>query len=346
MRLALRYDMRAPAFGASTPALYAASVEQSRWADQLGFDTVYLAEHHGAEDGYCASPMIQASAIAAVTSRMQIHLSALIAVLHHPLRLAEDLATVDIISQGRLAMTLGIGYRPHEYAMFGVEKSKRVPLLEEIIDVLNQAWTGEAFDYHGTTVMVRPTPVQKPRPPIYIGGSSEASAIRAARFGDNYLPAVPTLTDVYEAELRRLGKPVPPRPLPKGPLFLFVSDDPERDWPVVAPHVIYTSNSNAQWARERGVGATPYPPVSDIADLKASPEFAVVTPDECVKLAAELGPDSELVFQPLMGGLDPAVGWRSLEMFEAEVLPRLVELDLRGDRTRRTNGADTRGARI
>jgi hypothetical protein len=96
----------------------------------------------------------------------------------------------------------------------------------------------------------------------------------------------------------------------------------------VAPHVIYTSNSNAEWAQERGVGATPYPPVKDVKDLKASPQFAVVTPDECVQLAEKLGPDSELVFQPLMGGLDPAAGWRSLELFGSDVLPRLVELGL------------------
>jgi alkanesulfonate monooxygenase SsuD/methylene tetrahydromethanopterin reductase-like flavin-dependent oxidoreductase (luciferase family) len=326
VKLALRYDMRAPSIGAPAPALYAASVEQARWADRLGFDTVYLAEHHGADDGYCASPMVQASAIAAVTSRMEIHLSALIAVLHHPLRLAEDLATLDIISQGRLAITMGIGYRPHEYAMFGIDKAKRVALLEEIIGVLDQAWTGEPFEYRGTKVMVRPTPVRKPRPPIYIGGSSEASARRAARLGDGYLPAVPELSDIYEAECRRLGRPVPARPPKKGPLFLFVSEDPDRDWELVAPHIIYTSNSNAEWALERGVGATPYPPVRTVDDLKASRQFAVVTPDECVKLAESLGPDSELTFQPLMGGLDPEVGWRGLELFGSAVLPRLAQL--------------------
>ena len=329
MELALRYDMRAPAFGAPTAALYAASIEQCAWADRLGFNTVYLAEHHGADDGYCASPMIQGSAIAAVTSGMEIHLSALIAVLHQPLRLAEDLATLDLISQGRLAMTLGIGYRPHEYEMFGIEKARRVPILEEIIGVLEKAWSGEPFDYHGTTVMVRPTPFRQPRPPIYIGGSSEASARRAARLGDNYLPALPALTDLYESERRRLGLPVPARPLAKGPLFLFVSDDPERDWPRVAPHIIYTSNSNTKWAQERGVGATPYHQVDGVDDLKASPEFAVVTPDECVALATALGPRSELVFQPLMGGMDPALGWASLELFGDKVLPRLVDLDLR-----------------
>ena len=332
MQLALRYDMRAPSIGAPVAELYQASIEQCAWADRLGFETVYLAEHHGADDGYCASPMIQASAIAAVTSRMQIHLSALIAVLHNPLRLAEDLATLDIISRGRLAMTLGIGYRPHEYEMFGVDKSRRVPLLEETIQVLESAWTGEPFDYRGTTVMVRPTPFRQPRPPIYIGGSTEASARRAARIGDNYFPALPALTDLYEAERRRLGLPIPARPLAKGPLFLFVSDDPDRDWDVVAPHVIYTSNSNTRWALERGVGATPYQQVDTVEDLRASPQFAVVTPDECVKLAESLGPASELVFQPLMGGLDPEVTWASLSLFETKVLPELQRLGLRPSR--------------
>jgi alkanesulfonate monooxygenase SsuD/methylene tetrahydromethanopterin reductase-like flavin-dependent oxidoreductase (luciferase family) len=321
--------MRAPAFGAPTDVLYRASIDMCAWADQAGFETVYLAEHHGADDGYCASPMIQAASIAAVTRNMNIHLSALIAVLHNPLRLAEDLATIDIISRGRLEMTMGIGYRLHEYAMFGVQKSKRVPLLEEIIGILEQAWTGEPFDYRGQTVTIRPTPYRLPRPPIYIGGSTEASAIRAARIGDNYLPAMPGLTEIYEQERRRLGLPVPARPPRKGPLFLHVSDDPERDWPIVAPHVIYTSNSNKEWARERGVGDTPYKTLSGVDELKASPQFAVVTPDDCVELARALGDEAELTFQPLMGGLDPEVTWKGLRLFESDVLPRLVELGLR-----------------
>jgi alkanesulfonate monooxygenase SsuD/methylene tetrahydromethanopterin reductase-like flavin-dependent oxidoreductase (luciferase family) len=329
MKLALRYDMRAPAFGASAPELYAASIEQCAWADGIGFETVYLAEHHGAEDGYCASPMIQAAAIAARTTRMELHFSALIAVLHHPLRLAEDLATLDIISNGRVVLTLGLGYRPHEYAMFGIDKRRRAPLLEEIIGILDQAWTGEPFDFRGTKVMIRPTPVRVPRPPIYIGGSSEASALRAARLGDNFLPATPELTAVYEAECTRLGRPLPPRPIRKGPLFLYVTDNPQRDWPVLAPHIMYTTNSNAEWAKERGVGATPYPPARDLADLQASPAFAVVTPADCVALATGLGDDVELTFQPLLGGLAPELGWRSLHLFADQVLPELVSLGLR-----------------
>ena len=329
MRLALRFDMRAPDIGAPPAVLYPASVDMCEWADRLGFETVYLAEHHGADDGYCPAPMIQASAILARTTAMRVHFSALIAVLHDPLRLAEDLAVLDLISGGRIEMTLGIGYRPHEYEMFGIEKSRRVPILEEVIHTLEQAWTGEPFEFRGRTVMVRPTPVQQPRPPIYIGGSGEASAYRAARLGDGYLPAAPGLFEIYQEELRRLGKPVPAAPKARGPLFLFVTDDPERDWPLVAPHVIYTSRSNFEWAKERGVGATPYPPVSTLEDLKASDQFAVVTPDECVELATGLPPDAELTFQPLMGALDPQIGWRSLELFGQAVVPRLVEAGLR-----------------
>ena len=329
MRLALRFDMRAPDIGVTPSVLYPASVDMSEWADRLGFETVYLAEHHGADDGYCPSPIVQAAAIAARTTRMRIHFSALIAVLHNPLRLAEDLAVLDLLSGGRIEMTLGIGYRPHEYEMMGVEKSKRVALLEEIIHVLDLAWTGEPFEFRGRTVLVRPTPVQRPRPPVYIGGSTEASAYRAARLGDNYFPAGAGLLEVYQAERRRLGLPVPAPPPGPGPLFVFVTEDPERDWPIVAPHVMYTSNSNAEWAKERGSGSTPYPPVSSIEDLQASPQFAVVTPDQCIALAERMGNDSELTFQPLMGALDPAIGWPSLELFESAVLPRLVERGLR-----------------
>jgi alkanesulfonate monooxygenase SsuD/methylene tetrahydromethanopterin reductase-like flavin-dependent oxidoreductase (luciferase family) len=347
MRLALRYDMRAPEIGASPAALYEASIEQCAWADRLGFETVFLAEHHGTEDGYCPAPLVQAGALVARTTSMVVHFSALIAVLHHPLMLAEELAVLDVMSKGRIEMTLGIGYRLHEYAMFDIEKRRRVPILEEIIQVLERAWTGEPFDFRGQTVVIRPTPVQKPRPPLYLGGSTPAAAVRAARFGDNFFPATPgELFDIYAAERRRLGLEVPEPPPSarvngRGPLFLFVSDDPERDWQVVAPHILYTSNMNAQWALERGVGATPYPPAKTTDELAASGEFAVVTPDECVRLATSLGPDAELWFQPLMGGLPPEHGWRSLELFESAVLPKLEALGYRPPRHQTSTPATT-----
>jgi alkanesulfonate monooxygenase SsuD/methylene tetrahydromethanopterin reductase-like flavin-dependent oxidoreductase (luciferase family) len=324
MRLALRYDMRAPAFGAPAAELYAASIEQVAWADRLGFGTVYLAEHHGADDGYCPAPMIQASAMMGVSRSIRVHLSALLAVLHDPIRLAEDLAVLDLIGGGRLDVTLGLGYRLHEYRLFGVDKRRRVPILEATIDILQQAWTGEPFTYNGEQVVVRPRPFQRPGPRLFIGGSAEASALRAARRGDGYFPAMPGLWEIYEAECHRLGRPVGPKPPGKGPLFLHVSDDPERDWQVVAPHLLYTAQSNAEWAKERGVGATPYPAATSVGELQAHERFKVLTPAECVDYMTALPSDAEVHFQPLMGGLPPAIGWAGLELFESAVLPTLI----------------------
>lgn len=331
MKLALRYDMRAPDFGAPAGELYEASVAQVAWADRLGFQTVYLAEHHGADDGYCPAPMIQAAAMMGVSSHIRVHFSALLVPLHDPIRLAEDLAVLDLISGGRVEVTVGLGYRPHEYAMFGVEKKQRVAVLEDALGVLQKAWTGEPFDYRGQEVVVRPRPHQRPRPPLYIGGSAEPSALRAARFGDGYMPAMPGLWEIYTAECERLGRPVGPKPPGKGPLFLHVSDDPERDWEVVAPHVLYTAASNAEWAKERGVGATPYPAATTVEELKAHPRFMVVTPRELTEHALALPDDSELCFQPLMGGLPPEIGWSSLTLFEERVLPDLIEAGVLAD---------------
>jgi hypothetical protein len=147
--------------------------------------------------------------------------------------------------------------------------------------------------------------------------------------GDGYFPAMPGLWALYEAECNRLGRPVGAKPPGKGPLFLHVSDDPERDWHIVAPHVLYTAASNAEWAKERGVGATPYPAATTVEELQAHPLFMVCTPDELVDYMLALSPAHEVQFQPLMGGLPPDIGWASLERFADQVLPRLVSAGLR-----------------
>jgi alkanesulfonate monooxygenase SsuD/methylene tetrahydromethanopterin reductase-like flavin-dependent oxidoreductase (luciferase family) len=324
MRFALRYDMRAPAFGAPAEELYPASIDQVAWADRLGFATVYLAEHHGTEDGYCPAPMIQASAMSAVSSQIRIHLSALVAVLHDPIRLAEDIAVLDLISGGRVDVTLGLGYRPHEYRMFGIEQKRRVQVLEDTIRLLELAWTGEPFEHRGEQVVVRPRPHQRPRPPLYIGGSAEASAYRAARLGDGYVPAMPGLWEIYAAECARLGRPAGPVPPAKAALFLHVARDADQAWDVVAPHLLYAARATAEWAKERGAGGTPYQGVTTVDDLQAHPRFQVLTPDECVDYVVGLPEDAEVVFQPLFGGLPIELGWSSLRLFETEVLPRLM----------------------
>ena len=329
MRLTLRFDMRQPDQEADRAELYQAMLDICEWADGLGFDEVFIGEHHAADDGYIPQPVVLASGVGARTRRMKIHLSALLVTMYHPLHLAEQLAIADLVSNGRLRITAGMGYRPHEFEMFGVDPKKKVRIFLDTLEVLKQAWTGEPFEFAGRTVRVTPKPAQPGGPQIIMGGSAEAAARRAAKLGYDFLPGHPDLYEIYKAELKRLGKPEPP-PLPtQKPYFLHVTDDPERDWPIVGPHVLYTVNSYAQWATERQSGTTQYAQQQDIGELRKQDLYQVLTPDDCVEYAKSIGNDAELHFQPLYGGLDPEIGWKSLKLFEEAVLPRLREEGLR-----------------
>jgi alkanesulfonate monooxygenase SsuD/methylene tetrahydromethanopterin reductase-like flavin-dependent oxidoreductase (luciferase family) len=329
MRMTLRYDMRQPDAKADKHRQYEACIEQCVWADRLGFEEVFIGEHHGADDGYIPSAMILASAIAARTKNIKLHLSALLLPMHHPLRLAEDLAVLDIVSNGRVKITAGMGYRPSEFEMLGVDHSRRLRIYLDAIDTLHKAWTGEPFEFQGRTVRVRPTPIQPGGPKIIMGGSVEAAAERAARMGLDFMPGHPALYETYKAERAKLGMPPPP-PLPNfGPTFIYVTRDPEAAWPVVAPHILHATNSYAAWAKERGKGSTLYSELGNIDEIKANPLYQVVTPVQAVDFAQSLEPHGELQFQPLFGGLDPAVAWESLELFERESLPLMKQRGLR-----------------
>jgi alkanesulfonate monooxygenase SsuD/methylene tetrahydromethanopterin reductase-like flavin-dependent oxidoreductase (luciferase family) len=324
VELNLRYDMNSPDFGAPHPAMYRAAIEQSAWADRLGFNQLFLAEHHGAEHGYCPSPMIQAASIFAVTRQILVHLSALVVTLQEPLRLAEDLAVLDNISDGRIVLTAGMGYRPHEFEMFGRDMTKKLGLMNAALDTFKKAWTGEPFDYQGRTVRVTPRPVRPGGPKIYMGGSTDKSAIRAGRGGYQYFPGHPDLFEIYKAERAAAGFPEPEPLLKPSASFLYVSDDPERDWATIGPHVAYATNTYAEWAKERGVGETRYKAALSLDDLKNMPNIQVLTPEACYAYIRDRGPDSQVTFHALLGGLDPELSWKSLRLFEREVHPRLV----------------------
>jgi alkanesulfonate monooxygenase SsuD/methylene tetrahydromethanopterin reductase-like flavin-dependent oxidoreductase (luciferase family) len=332
MRLTLRFDMRQADPRADRAAAYRAAIDICEWADRLGFDEVYIGEHHGAEDGYIPQPIELLAAIASRTQRMRLHVSALLVTMHHPLRLAERLAVLDIISNGRVSLTAGMGYRPHEFEMFGVDFSKRLRIYLDTLDTLQRAWTGEPFEFEGRTVRISPTPVQPGGPKIHMGGSAEAAAVRAAKRGLDFMPGHPALYEVYKAELARLGKP-PPRPLPnQAPYYLHVSDDPERDWKVVAPWLLFGTNTYARWAQERGTGDTLYKPLEGLDELRKQELYQVLEPEQVVAFAKSLEPHGELHFQPLFGGVDPRIAWQSLELFESAVLPRLKQAGLRDAR--------------
>jgi len=145
-----------------------------------------------------------AGAIAARTQALEISV-VLVLPLHDPIRVAEDAAVVDHLSHGRLDIVLVNGYVPSEFEAFGKSMSDRVKLTTEAVATLRQAWTGEPFQHRGRTVRVTPRPFQQPGPPLWLGGSSDGAARRAARIADAFLPTLPQYWDTYRDEMRRLG---------------------------------------------------------------------------------------------------------------------------------------------
>src|ERR1051326_7600035 len=155
---------------------YQATIDMAQFAEEHGFAMVSLEEHHGAPNGWSPSPLITAGLIFGRCSRIGISLGALLVPLHDPLRIAEDIAVLDLASGGRLFVTAGLGYRPEEYAAHGKEWSERGRIMDDAIETLLKAWTGEPFEYRGTTVQVTPKPLTQPHPTIMIGGTSKPAA--------------------------------------------------------------------------------------------------------------------------------------------------------------------------
>lgn len=128
----LRFDMRAPDGASSTSDLYAAAVDMCAWAETRGAVVAVLSEHHDTDDGHLAAPHLLASAIAARTSQLAILLAAAPIPLWDPVRLAEEICALDIISRGRVMYAFGVGHRPQEYQHFGVDFDRRGRLAERI----------------------------------------------------------------------------------------------------------------------------------------------------------------------------------------------------------------------
>jgi probable F420-dependent oxidoreductase len=171
---------------------YREIVDLVRLAETLGFDSAWVSEHHGSGDGYMPSLLPTLAAFAAATERIKLGTGVLLTPFHHPLRLAEDAATVDLISGGRLILGLGLAWREEEFRMFDIPFGERVRRTTETVEILRRAWTGERFSFDGRVfsfdrVLVTPPPMRPGGPPIWLGGSVEAAIRRAGRLADGYI---------------------------------------------------------------------------------------------------------------------------------------------------------------
>ena len=319
----MRFDMRAPDFGAPAHELYAAALEMAAWGEAHGCLQIVVSEHHGSPDGYLPSPLILAAAIAGRTRRLAIQIGALIVPLHDPIRLAEEMAVLDVASGGRVSYVTAVGYVPEEFAMAGVALESRGRRMDACLEAMRAAWTGEPFEYEGRKVRVTPKPQTPGGPPLWMGGNTRAAARRAARFDMGMLAQGlnPELSAIYAEECARLGRT--PRPCFNPPAALvtsaFVAEDPDRAWAELGPHLLHDARMYASWLGD--AASVSKSTATSVASLRAQKgAYQIFTPDEAVAYVRAHGP---LLLQPLCGGLPPALAWPSLELIASKVLPAL-----------------------
>ncbi|MFB7453678.1 LLM class flavin-dependent oxidoreductase [Streptomyces sp. NPDC056194] len=299
---------------------YRAALAMAAYADGHGVDTVQTEEHHGVENNWLPSPFAFAGAVFGATRRIAVTVSAIIGPLHDPLRLAEDIAVLDLLSGGRLVTVAGIGYRPEEYEERGVDWGRRGKLQDLLLETLLTAWTGEPFTYQGRTVRVTPRPFTRPHPLLLVGGSSRAAARRAARLGLPFFPSahLPELETYYRERCAEYGtEGWTMMPAEETPL-LHLSEDPDRTWAEYGEHFLHEARTYASW-QSKDIRSAVKSTATTVPELRAEGVYRVVTPEECLALGLE-----SLVLHPLCGGMPVEEGWRSLRLFCEDVLPRLT----------------------
>jgi alkanesulfonate monooxygenase SsuD/methylene tetrahydromethanopterin reductase-like flavin-dependent oxidoreductase (luciferase family) len=322
---AIRYDLRRPPGAATSHAeLYAAALDQAAFVDDHALGPIVVSEHHASPDGYLPSPLVFASAVAARTRTAHISLSAVIGPLHDPVRLAEDVAVLDLVSGGRLSVIVGLGYRPEEYDHLGVPWAGRGRRLDDVLTVLLQAWTGEPFEHDGRRIHVTPRPLQQPHPFLMVGGSSPAAARRAARFGLGFFPTIadPALKDAYEQACADHGRAPGIVVMPQGPAFVHVAEDPDREWAHVGEHLLHDARTYAAWQPAGQRTHVTAGDVTSVEALRATGSYLIVTPDACAELVRAHG---SVILHPLIGGLPPDRAWASLELIAGRVRPLLAD---------------------
>lgn len=325
----LIYDFRNPEqWKKPYETLYRETLDQVVWAESLGFRSVWLTEHHFCDDGYTPSPLVIAAAIGARTKEMQVGTNLIVLPLHDPMRIAEDAATVSIMTGGRFRLGVGQGYHEEEFTGFGRKLVNRPSLLEEGIEIIRRAWTGEVVNFSGKRFQVdglRITPVPDNPPPILVGALADPAIERAARIGDGYLDTLNAGGAKYVEALSRVGKDPS-----DGQIFALqwpvIDEDPERAWAEIGKHSVYQWNEYIGW----GVFGPPdqIPRYEDPKQLVEAGMVqlwdAATAIEQLTALLRERPQTQDLHFIAQLPGESAESGSRRVEYLASKVMPEVL----------------------
>lgn len=218
MKFGIYSSIADPPAGANLALRVDEVVAEAKLAESVGFDSCFFGEHHQDKDGFLPSPLIVSAAVAAQTTRLKLGTSVILLPLHHPVRLAEDVITLDIVSRGRFILGVGLGYQPVDFRTFDIPVGQRVSRFEEGIEIIRQCWSGARFDFSGehfelADIAIRPQPYSAPPPPLWIGASRVPGARRAGRIADGFVAGPSTdldstvaLADAYRQAAESAGR--------------------------------------------------------------------------------------------------------------------------------------------
>jgi len=325
---------------AETPdAVYRRGIEITQAAEDLGFKNMWLAEHHFSTYGYLSRPLMYAMHLANKTRSIRVGTAVIVVPLHHPLVIAEDIATADVCSGGRLDVGLGRGYQRYEFERLGQDLGESRTRWEEAVDVILLALTGQPFSYDGkyykipeTTVF--PHVVQRPHPPIWVTAQSPESIETTVKRGFHLLSGgfgVPIerlreFRTIFDAHLAEYP---PKRPILVGTQRPVYVTDNEADARAVAEQArwnmrVTLSLRNNYERVERGK-AVPVPFANEPSTDDILEKFSVIgTPDTCIRQLRRLYDAMRIDHFNCsfwFGDLTQDQVLRSMRLFSQEVMP-------------------------
>lgn len=333
MKFGLVYSFQSAKGGLAQ--LYQDALAQVELAEKLGFDSVFVSEHHLTSDGYFPSVMESCAGMATRTKRIRIGTAVVLLPLNHPLHVAEDSAVLDIISQGRFILGVGLGYRQVEFAAFQVPLKERVSRFEEAIPLIRRLWSDTEVTHQGKhwpmdKVNMTPKPIQKPGPPIWIAAKKGPAVRRAARMGDAWFadPVTPfTLLKErvldYKEGLAQAGKDFSKVEFP---IFKesYIARDGKTAWRECEEHILYIYKEYMRWGHLVDEAGQAVKSEKDPVFERLRERFIVGSPSQCLEQIQrhqeELGVN-HIILRIQSPDLEHKKVMRAIRLFGEKVIP-------------------------